>query len=310
VNIVVFGPHQRTGVLDGERIIDLNAIDPVLPSTLLTLIELGATGKGRIAAAIERTRGAAPDGKTVFASSGIKLHAPWTGKRVACAGGNYAEHSYGMAVNRGTADVTLEKMHAQMRAAGNWGFWKVLDAAAGPGDEVPYPSRATDFDYEGEVAIVIGKRGKNIPAAELHDYVWGVTVANDWSNRDFSGPQRAMSFNLAKNFDRSLSLGPSIAIDDVDPQNIDLETRVNGALRQRYNSRDMVFSFAEILAFLSVDFTFVPGDVILGGTGAGTAQDSTKLDADGTRPHDLFLKTGDTVEISSPAVGKLTNRIV
>jgi 2-keto-4-pentenoate hydratase/2-oxohepta-3-ene-1,7-dioic acid hydratase in catechol pathway len=310
VNIVVFGPHKRTGVLDGEHIIDLNAVDAALPATLLPLIELGAAGKGRIAAALDKMRGAVLDGTKVLAANGVQLHAPWPGKRVACAGGNYAEHSYGMAVNRGTPDVTLEKMYAQMRAAGNWGFWKVLDAAAGPGDEVPYPSRAEYFDYEGEVAIVIGKRGKNIPAAELSDYVWGVTVANDWSNRDMSGPQRAMSFNLAKNFDLSLSIGPSIAIGEIDPQNVDLETRVNGDLRQHFNSRDMAFSFAEILAFLSVDFTFVPGDVILGGTGAGTAQDSTKPNADGSRPHDRFLKKGDTVEISSPTVGTLTNRVV
>jgi 2-keto-4-pentenoate hydratase/2-oxohepta-3-ene-1,7-dioic acid hydratase in catechol pathway len=72
----------------------------------------------------------------------------------------------------------------------------------------------------------------------------------------------------------------------------------------------MVFSFAEYLAFLSIDFTFVPGDVILGGTGAGTAQDSTKPNADGTRPRDLFLKKGDTVAISSPSIGVLENRIV
>jgi 2-keto-4-pentenoate hydratase/2-oxohepta-3-ene-1,7-dioic acid hydratase in catechol pathway len=309
VNIVVFGAARRVGVLDGDRIIDLNAVDAELPPSLLPLIELGPNGKSRIAKAVAQTSGAAVDGTKVLTASGTQLHAPWPGKRVACAGGNYAEHSYGMAINRGTKDITLETMAAQIRAAGNWGFWKVLDAAAGPGTEVPYPTRADYFDYEGEVAIVIGKRGKNITAAELSDYVWGVTLANDWSNRDSGGPMRAMSFNLAKNFDFSLSLGPSIAIDS-DPQNVDVETRVNGAVRQRYNSKSMVFSFAEYLAFLSIDFTFVPGDVILGGTGAGTAQDSTKPNADGTRPRDLFLKKGDTVAISSPSIGVLENRIV
>jgi 2-keto-4-pentenoate hydratase/2-oxohepta-3-ene-1,7-dioic acid hydratase in catechol pathway len=309
VNIVVFGPAGRVGVLEGDRIVDLNAVDAELPPALLPLIELGENGKSRIAKAVAQMRGAAIDGTKALAAAGVQLHAPWAGKRVACAGGNYAEHSYGMAINRGTTDVTIEKMAAQMRAAGNWGFWKVLDAAAGPGTEIPYPSRADYFDYEGEVAIVIGKRGKNIPAGQLGEYVWGVTLANDWSNRDAGGPQRAMSFNLAKNFDCSLSLGPSIAIDGMDPQNVDVETRVNGAARQHYNSKDMVFSFAEILAFLSIDFTFVPGDVILGGTGAGTAQDSTKLDANGVRPHDRFLKRGDTVAVSSPLIGVLENRV-
>ena len=310
MNIVVFGPARRVGVLEGDRIVDLNATDAELPSALLPLIELGQNGKSRIAKAVAQMRGAAVDGTNVLAAPGVQLHAPWAGKRVACAGGNYAEHSYGMAINRGTKDITLEKMSAQIRAAGNWGFWKVLDEAAGPGTEIPYPSRADYFDYEGEVAIVIGKRGKNIPAEQLGDYVWGVTLANDWSNRDSGGPQRAMSFNLPKNFDFSLSIGPSIAIDGVDPQNVDVETRVNGDVRQRYNSKSMVFSFAEYLAFLSIDFTFVPGDVILGGTGAGTAQDSTKPNADGTRPRDRFLKKGDTVAISSPSIGILENRVV
>jgi 2-keto-4-pentenoate hydratase/2-oxohepta-3-ene-1,7-dioic acid hydratase in catechol pathway len=310
MNIVVFGPARRVGVLEGDRIVDLNATDAELPSALLPLIELGQNGKSRIAKAVAQLRGAAVDGTNVLAAPGVQLHAPWAGKRVACAGGNYAEHSYGMAINRGTKDITLEKMSAQIRAAGNWGFWKVLDEAAGPGTEIPYPSRADYFDYEGEVAIVIGKRGKNIPAEQLGDYVWGVTLANDWSNRDSGGPQRAMSFNLPKNFDFSLSIGPSIAIDGVDPQNVDVETRVNGDVRQRYNSKSMVFSFAEYLAFLSIDFTFVPGDVILGGTGAGTAQDSTKPNADGTRPRDRFLKKGDTVAISSPSIGILENRVV
>ncbi len=310
MNIVVFGPARRVGVLEADRIVDLNATDAELPAALLPLIELGADGKGRIAKAVAQVRGAAVDGTNVLAAAGVQLHAPWAGKRVACAGGNYAEHSYGMAVNRGTKDITIEKMAGQIRASGNWGFWKVLDEAAGPGTEVPYPTRADYFDYEGEVAIVIGKRGKNIPAAQLNDYVWGVTLANDWSNRDHAAAQRAMSFNLQKNFDFSLSIGPSIAIDGVDPQNVQLETRVNGAVRQSYNSKSMVFSFAEYLEFLSVDFTFVPGDVILGGTGAGTAQDSTKPAADGTRPRDLFLKKGDTVTISSPSIGALENKIV
>jgi 2-keto-4-pentenoate hydratase/2-oxohepta-3-ene-1,7-dioic acid hydratase in catechol pathway len=119
-----------------------------------------------------------------------------------------------------------------------------------------------------------------------------------------------LSYNVPKNFDSSASLGPCIVVGEIDPQDVNVETRVNGDLRQRYSSRDMVFSFAEILAYLSTDFTFVPGDVIFGGTGAGTAQDSTKLNPDGTRPHDRFLKPGDVVEISSPAIGKLTNRVV
>ena len=191
------------------------------------------------------------------------------------------------------------------------GFWKTLDAVAGPGDEVPYPSRAEFFDYEGEVVIVIGKRAKNIAAERVTDVIWGVTLGNDWSIRDEdTGPTRPVSYNLAKNFDYSASVGPCIVVGELDPQNIDVETRVGGELRQSYNSADMVFSFGELLEFLSRDMTFAPGDLLFGGTGAGTAQDSTKLNPDGSRPNDRFLRAGLTVEVSSPRIGALTNTIV
>ena len=309
VKIVVYGPQSRVGILDADRVIDCNAVDPEIPADLLSLIRLGDAGIARAKSVLTKSAGAAVDGNAISKTGDVRLHAPWPGKRVACAGGNYAAHSYGMALNRGTKDITIEKMAAQMRAGGNWGFWKVLDEVAGPGDEIPYPSRADYFDYEAEVAIVVGKRGKDIAAGEIDDYVWGVTLANDWSNREL-GTSRAMSFNTQKNFDRSLSLGPCIVVGELDHQNVDVELSVNGSLRQKYNSADMVFNFAETLEFLSRDFTFVPGDVILGGTGAGTAQDSTKLNDDGTRPNDRFLKKGDKVEIRSPQIGALANRVV
>jgi len=215
-----------------------------------------------------------------------------------------------MAVNAGQTDVTLEGIAKRIRGAGLWGFWKHLDEVAGPGDSIPHPKRAKYFDYEGEIALIIGKRGSDIAAGNIAEYVWGVSLAVDWSVRDAdSTPQRPLSFNLAKNFDRAASLGPCIVVGELDPQNIDVETRVDGELRQSYNTRDMVFSFGELLEFLSRDFTFVPGDIIFGGTGAGTAQDSTKLNADGTRPLDRFLRSGQVVEVSSPRIGALTNTI-
>jgi 2-keto-4-pentenoate hydratase/2-oxohepta-3-ene-1,7-dioic acid hydratase in catechol pathway len=110
---------------------------------------------------------------------------------------------------------------------------------------------------------------------------------------------------MAKNFDTSVSLGPCIVVGEVDPQAIQVQTRVNGEVRQDYNSAEMTFSFAEFIEFLSRDFTFEPGDLLAAGTGAGTAMDSSK-------PGDerLFLKPGDTVEVSSPQVGSLTNVVV
>jgi len=247
----------------------------------------------------------------VHKASEVKLHAPWPERRIACVGGNYAAHLAGMWANRlGKTDVSMEQITEEAKKAGQWGFWKVPAEVAGPDDPIPFPKRVTYFDYEGEVAIVIGKRGKNISAAKISEYVWGVTLFHDWSIRDGGGVDRAVSYNLQKNFDGAVSMGPCIVVGELDHQAVDAETRVNGVVRQSYNSQEMIWSFADVLEYLSQDFTFVPGDVIAGGTSAGTAADKSRRSPDGKRPLDLFLKIGDTVEVSSSKIGALANKIV
>jgi 2-keto-4-pentenoate hydratase/2-oxohepta-3-ene-1,7-dioic acid hydratase in catechol pathway len=306
MRIVVFGDQQRVGALVDDRIIDLNRADPNLPANLLAFIEGGPAAIEAAQRAVERAQSGGP-AEAVFDAAEVKLHAPWPGRRIACVGGNYASHLRGMG---GGAAGSLEEITERTRAAGQWGFWKVPYEVAGPEDEIPFPKHATYFDYEGEAAIIIGGKGKDIPGSQLDQYVWGVTLLNDWSKRDGGGPARAMSYNLAKNFDRSTSMGPSIVLGELQPQDVDVELKVNGQVRQSYNSKDMVFKFAEVLEELSRDFTFVPGDVISGGTSSGTAADQTKPGPDGKRPLDLYLKVGDVVELSSPKIGLLRNRIV
>jgi 2-keto-4-pentenoate hydratase/2-oxohepta-3-ene-1,7-dioic acid hydratase in catechol pathway len=333
MKIVVFGPERRAGALVGERIIDLNhgmaeylrgrgeakpeeqaAIR--LPARLLSLIERAAAGVEDAQLVIEHFAKMAPSddrgsNKVVYDLSEVKLHAPWPERRIACVGGNYAAHLAGMWANRlGKTDVSIEQITEEAKKAGQWGFWKVPAEVAGPNDTIPFPKRVTYFDYEGEVAIVIGKRGKNIPAQKIREYVWGVTLFHDWSIRDAGGTDRVVSYNLQKNFDGAVSMGPSIVVGELDHQDIDAETRVNGVLRQSYNTSEMIWSFGEVLEYLSQDFTFVPGDVIAGGTSAGTAADKSRRGPDGKRPLDLFLKIGDTVEVSSSKIGGLANKIV
>ena len=149
------------------------------------------------------------------------------------------------------------------REEGQWGFWKNPREVTGPDDEIPYPKRTQRFDYEGEVAVVIGKRSKNIRADEIDQYVWGVTLFHDWSIRDggSSGPQgRPISYNLAKNFDGAASMGPCIVVGEHAHSNIDVQLRINGEARQSYNTKEMIWPFGEVLEYLSQDFTFVPGD--------------------------------------------------
>lgn len=309
MKIVVFGPEERVGAWLGEEIVDLNAADSSMPARLDAFI---AAGQPAIDSA-ERTLAAISSlaAGAVVRSSDVKLRAPWAHRRIACAGGNFAAHSFWNQLNRGAKDLTIEKVARQIREAGPWGCWKVPHEVAGPYDEIPFPNRAKYFDYEGELAVVIGKRGKRIKAAEISEYVWGVTLLNDWSTRDpSSGPSRPVSYNLEKNFDFSTSMGPCIIVGELDPLDIEVETKVNGSRRQRYNTKDMIFTYAELLEFLSEDLTFVPGDVISGGSSAGTAHDSTRAHPEGPRPMDLFLKKGDVVEVSSPKIGTIRNRIV
>jgi 2-keto-4-pentenoate hydratase/2-oxohepta-3-ene-1,7-dioic acid hydratase in catechol pathway len=333
MKIVVFGPERRVGAQLGERIIDLNRgmmrqvreggetkADEVaaarLPARLLTFIEAGASALESAQQVIEQFAKVAPgddrsEPQVVYNLADIKLHAPWPERRIACVGGNYAAHLAGMWANRlGKTDVSIEQITEDARKGGQWGFWKVPAEVAGPGDTIPFPKRVTYFDYEGEVAIVIGKRGKNIAAAKVRDYVWGVTLFHDWSIRDAGGTDRVVSYNLQKNFDGAVSMGPCIAVGETDPQEVDAETRVNGVVRQSYNTKEMIWNFGEVLEYLSQDFTFVPGDVIAGGTSAGTAADKSRRGPDGKRPLDLFLKVGDSVEVSSPKIGALANKIV
>jgi 2-keto-4-pentenoate hydratase/2-oxohepta-3-ene-1,7-dioic acid hydratase in catechol pathway len=333
MKIVVFGPERRAGALVGGRIIDLNhgmveyfrergEVTPEeqaatrMPSRLLSLIERGAAGLEDADRVIGHFARMAPSddrgaNKVVYDVSDVKLHAPWPERRIACVGGNYAAHLAGMWANRlGKTDASIEQITEEAKKAGQWGFWKVPAEVAGPNDTIPFPKRVTYFDYEGEVAIVIGKRGKNIPAQKIREYVWGVTLFHDWSIRDAGGTDRVVSYNLQKNFDGAASMGPSIVVGELDHQDIDAETRVNGVLRQSYNTSDMIWSFGEVLEYLSQDFTFVPGDVIAGGTSAGTAADKSRRGPDGKRPLDLFLKIGDTVEVSSSKIGALANKIV
>lgn len=331
MRIVVFGDERRVGALDGGQVVDLNRAFAQLvrdrqggsaeveaasrvPPALETFISAGSSALDAAREVLERLRSAGAEALgagAVLARSSVRLHAPWPGRRIACIGGNYAAHLAGMEASRGgDASLSLAEITANTRDKGQWGFWKVPVEVAGDGDTVPFPRRTRYLDYEGEAAIVLGVRGKDIPADRLAEHVWGVTLMNDWSIRDSRAPARPMSYNTAKNFDRSTSLGPCIVVGELDPSNVDVEVRLNGELRQQFNTRDMIFSFAEVLAFLSQDFTFVPGDVIAGGTGAGTAQDTSVTDAEGKRSTERFLKVGDTVEVSSPQIGAIANTLV
>jgi 2-keto-4-pentenoate hydratase/2-oxohepta-3-ene-1,7-dioic acid hydratase in catechol pathway len=321
MKVVVYGPERRVGVLDGESVVDAQravgtmVAGATVPADLTGFIEGGDRTLESVRAALDRIRLVGPEPGTIFPASDVRLHAPRpAGAKIACAGGNFADHLAAMALKGRDADARtfsddLMTVAAEARERGIWGFWKVGRDAAGPGDEVIYPEATTLLDYEAELAVVLGKTGKKIKAGAFADYVWGVTLFADWSARDIPEARAPYQFALRKNFDTSFSMGPCIVVGELDPMDVIIETRVNGELRQRFNSGEMIYTYGEYLEYLSRDLTFVPGDIISGGTSAGTAADSSDMTA-GVYARERFLKPGDDVEISSPVIGSLRSRIV
>jgi 2-keto-4-pentenoate hydratase/2-oxohepta-3-ene-1,7-dioic acid hydratase in catechol pathway len=328
LRIVVYGPGSRVGAWVADQVIDLErASGGGLPADLGRFIETGARGIDAARAAVGRALDAAGDGLadgTVVRREAVQLRPPAVHRpRIACAAGNYAKHTLGSAARKGASESralaglvepatdaalpTAEELTARTRERGRpRGFWKDFALPKGPGDDIPYPARAELFDYEGEVAVVIGRAARDVAPGSGGGLVWGVTLLNDWSIRG-SSQKDSLSFNLSKNFDGGASLGPCIVVGGLDPSDLLVRTHVNGELRQDYHSGDMIFSHAEYIEYLSRDFTFLPGDVVSGGSGSGSATDASKGDPPDTS---LFLKVGDVVEVSSESIGVLRNRIV
>lgn len=322
MRIVVFGPERRVGAWEGDRVIDLARAYELagaarggpagtIPSELRHFIEAGDRSLEAAEEALLYAREHELPAGVVMPVSDVKLHAPWPGRRIACVGGNYADHMLGMMPPKPDGSrMTVDEVREEERKSPPWGFWKVPADALGPDGEIPYPSRTRYLDFEGEAAIVIGRAAKNVKSDQYRPYVFGVTLLHDGSIRDGGGPVRGLSYNLAKNFDGSTALGPSIVVGELDPEDVEVTTEVNGEERQHYNTRDMIFNWGEVMEHLSRDFTLVPGDIISGGTAKGTAADSTPRGADGSRSPELFLKQGDMVVVSSPRVGALRLHIV
>lgn len=160
----------------------------------------------------------------------------------------------------------------------------------GPGDTIVRPAISEQTEYEGELAVVIGKVAKNVSAADALDYVLGYTIGNDVTARDLQ--RKDGQWARAKGFDTFCPLGPTINT-DFDPSEATIETRVNGEVRQKAPLTDMIHSVEEIIAYASAVFTLLPGDVILTGTPAGV----------GT------FAAGDTVEVEITGLGILRSAV-
>lgn len=217
-------------------------------------------------------------------------------KHVLCLGRNYAEHAAESTRAFGEAAPPVEKPDYPAI------FTKAPTAITGPYSDIPYDANvSTNLDWEGELAIVIGKAGKNISRADAMQYVFGYTVLNDISARDIQ-KRHGGQFFKGKSLDGSCPMGPWIvSADEIpDPHNLQITTRVNGVLKQNASTGTMLFDIPEIIEQLSLGMTLEPGDVIATGTPAGVGHARTPPE---------FLQPGDLVEVEIEKIGTIRNHV-
>lgn len=207
------------------------------------------------------------------------------GARMLCAGANYhKKYPLGGKVQAPAQPVYFNKPPGTLVAHG---------------EDLVRPSVSIQLDYQVELAVVIGRAGRHIDAAEALDYVGGYTILNDGSVRDW----QRHSVAAGKNFFRSGSMGPWVTTADeiADPAALEVICRVNGEERQRASVSEMIFSVAEIISYLSTVMPLEPGDVIATGSPEGTG---------GSHDPPRWLAAGDEISFEIPGIGTLRNRVI
>lgn len=232
------------------------------------------------------TGGGEPEGEPVPLSE-ARLHAPVLNpQKIVAIGLNYEDHA------TETGAPIPERPIV---------FAKYANTIVGPGEEVRIPPITSQADYEAELAVVIGRRAKNVTEEEALEYVFGYTNCNDVSSRDLQFSEGGQ-WTRSKSLDTFCPLGPYIATRDEipDPQGLRIRSVLNGEVMQDSNTSKMIFPVAHLISFLSTGMTLVPGDIIATGTPAGVGF---------VRDPKVFLKYGDEITIEIEGLGRLTNPV-
>ena len=180
-------------------------------------------------------------------------------------------------------------------------FLKATSSVIGPEENIVIPRVAPDeVDYEAELAIIIGKKAKNIEIEEVDRYILGYTCGNDVSARDCQF-RIDKQWARGKSFDTFCPLGPWIETELPDPDNCHIISRLNGKVMQDSNTSDLIFGVKELVSYCSENFTLLPGTVIMTGTPEGVGF---------PRKPPIFLKNGDTIEIEIEGIGTLSNKVI
>lgn len=294
----VLGSSPFVGLIDSkeDKILLLSEAEKAikgqatLPNTMIECIKMGEKFI-QLVTEIKEGITNIPNKETFFVSTkDVKLLAPIPRpeKNIFCIGKNYAEH----AIEMGSKDDIPEHLIV---------FTKAPTTVIGPNEKIYHHKEVTnELDYEGELAVVIGKKGKNIPKEEALNYVFGYTIINDVTARDLQS--RHKQYFLGKSLDTTCPMGPWIvhAASIQNPNQLHVETRINGEIRQQSNTKHFIFPVEEIISVLSQGMTLEPGDIIATGTPSGVGK--------GFKPP-KFLNQGDEIEITIEQIGTLCNQI-
>jgi 2-keto-4-pentenoate hydratase/2-oxohepta-3-ene-1,7-dioic acid hydratase in catechol pathway len=296
------GHGGRPGLgLDETTILDLDAAlaraPGVVEAPFGTLHELIGRGSAALAA-VERlvamaARGELDDARLPLAEVRVLAPIPRPAKNVFCVGRNYVEHiAEGARAQRIALDLPEYPVF----------FSKPPTAVIGPGEAIPVQVEvSTRIDYEVELAVVIGRRGRNIKAGEALDHVFGYTIVNDVTARDLQR-RHGGQFLKGKGLDGSCPMGPAIVTPDeiADPGQLAIRLWVNDELRQDGNTRDMIFPIGSLIESLSEGLTLEPGDLLATGTPSGVGYAMSPPQ---------FLKGGDVVTCEIEGIGRLVNPV-
>ena len=272
--------QDRLGVVIGSDVIDLQKALPDLSSDLRTNLRNGAD---MIAAAKTAIESKAP--RMPLASLTLSPLLPEPGK-IICLGLNYFDHA---------------KEGGRDKPEYPWFFMRTATSLLAPNAKALRPKVSVRFDYEAEVAVIIGKTVKHATMDNALDAVFGYSCFNDISVRDYQ--KKTPQWSIGKNFDRTGGFGPVLVTADELPagaSELRIQSRLNGQIMQDANTRDMIWGVAETIKLVSECMTLEPGDLIIMGTPAGVGQ---------ARTPPVWMKHGDTIEIEIENIGILHNTI-
>jgi acylpyruvate hydrolase len=273
------------GVVEGDQVIDLQAVDARIPGDLGEVLRRHDGDLGALNDAAKR----APAGAR-RALHGLKYGLPVARPgKVICLGLNYLEH-----VKEGSQRDNIPKFPTI--------FMRANSSLVPHGEPIIRPKVSQTLDYEAELIFIVGKRAKHLTLANAYSCIAGYACGNEGSVREFQ--RNTTQWDMGKNFDRTGGFGPWMTTADELPpggKGLKIQSRLNGQVMQSDNTNNMMFPVAETIAYVSQGMTLEPGDIVFTGTPSGVGH--------ARKPNPIWMKPGDTCEIDIEGVGVLVNPI-